>query len=90
MSMTASEFYFNDADLEDFVRRVHGLNLIVRQNMLKAFRSEKDEMIQIAGIFVEASNREVSEGIRLMSPEFRQGFLTLFIMNGGNLDYLSA
>lgn len=89
-AMQATDFDFNTGDLENFVRNVNGLNLSYRTRMAKALKAEENEMVLLGEIFAEANNREVDEGVRLMSPAFRQGFLTLFIMNGGRIEQLSA
>lgn len=89
MAQNATTFDFNSGDLEDFVRNVTGLNLIYRGKMLKALRSEDNEMVKLGVIFQEIRNREVTEDIRLMDPDFSAGFTTLFIMNGGKMEHLS-
>jgi hypothetical protein len=89
-TMQASEFDFTTGDLEDFLRNVQGLNLSYRSRMLRALKAEHNEMVLLGEVFAEANNREVDEGIRLMDPAFRQGFLTLFLMNGGSIGQLSS
>ena len=82
--------YIADGDLEGYLQHVAGLNLIYRGQMLKALRSDDNEMVKLGAIFAEVNNREVNEDIRLMSPAFRAGFLPLFIMNGGKVEQLSV
>lgn len=86
MAQEAKDFDFGTADLEAFLTNVTGLNIIYRNKMRSVLASEENEMPRLWELFTEANNREVDEGVRLMTPEFRQGFLTLFIMNGGKME----
>lgn len=83
------EGYISGGDLEGYIQNVEGLNLIYRGQMLKALRSDDNEMVKLGTIFAEINNREVDEGVRLMSPAFLQGFITLFVMNGGTIAQLT-
>lgn len=83
------EGYIAGGDLEGYIQNVEGLNLIYRGQMLKALRSDDNEMVKLGTIFAEINNREVDEGVRLMSPAFLQGFITLFVMNGGTIAQLT-
>lgn len=89
MTKTVAE-YIADGDLEGYIQHIAGLNLVYRHQMLKALRSDENEMVKVGAVFAEVNNREVKEDIRLMSPAFRAGFLPLFIMNGGKVEQLSA
>jgi hypothetical protein len=85
MAQDAKDFDFGTADLETFLKDVTGLNIIYRNKMLAALKSEDDEMSRLWEIFEEINTLEVDKGIRHMTPEFRQGFVTLYIMNGGRI-----
>lgn len=84
------EKYIAEGDLEGYIKDVEGLNRVYRGQMLKALRSKDNEMVKLGAIFAEVNNREVDEGVRLMSPAFLQGFITLFVMNGGTIAQLTA
>jgi hypothetical protein len=86
----ALEEYIAEGDLEGYIKEVEGLNLVYRGQMLKALRSDDNEMVKLGEVFAEAYNRQVKEDIRLMSPAFLAGFMPLFIMNGGKIEQLSA
>jgi len=85
MAQNASTFDYSTGDLEEFVRHVTGLNLVYRGRILKAIRSEDNEMVKVAEIVAEIRKREAKEGVRLWNHEFEAGFVTLFNMNGGKL-----
>jgi hypothetical protein len=53
--------------------------------MLADLKSEDNEMHRLWEIFTQINNLEVDEGIQHMTPAFRQGFMKLYIMNGGKL-----
>lgn len=88
MAKTAEQ-YIAEGDLEGYIKDVNGLNLVYRGQMLKALRSDDNEMVKLGAVFAEINNREVDEGVRLMSPAFRAGFLPLFVMNGGTIAQLT-
>lgn len=90
MATTPTEFDFSTGDFGAFLRNVGGLNFMYRGQMLKALASEDKEIFKLGEIFKEINEREINEDIRLTSPAFRQGFLTLFIMNGGDLEQFST
>ena len=89
MSQEPATFNFDSADLEAYLRDVNGLTVMFRMKMLSALASEENEMGKVGEIFADINNLEVDEGIQHMTPAFRQGFLTLFIMNGGKIEQLS-
>lgn len=86
MAQDAKDFDFETADLEAFLKNVTGCNIIYRNRMRSILKSEDNEMSRLWALFTEMNNREADEeGLRLMSPEFRRGFITLYLMNGGKL-----
>ena len=86
MAMEVKDFDFGTADMEKFLTEVVGLNIVVRNKMRGALRREENEMVVLREIFDETVRREEQEGVHLMTPAFRAGFITLFNMNstGGN------
>lgn len=85
MAQEPKDFDFGTADLEAFLTNVTGLNIIYRNKMRAVLKSEDNEMPRLWELFTEANNREVDEGVRLMTPDFRQGFIKLYLMNGGKI-----
>lgn len=90
MATTADKFDYTTADLEDFLRNVEGLNFLYRGRMIKALRREENEMVELGKIFQEIIKREDNEDVRLAAPEFIEGFLRLFSLNGGTVAQLTA
>lgn len=81
MAMEVKDFDFGTGDMEKFLREVIGLNIVVRNKMRGALLREENEMIVLREIFDETVRREEQDDIRLMTPEFRTAFITLFNMN---------
>jgi hypothetical protein len=57
--------------------------------MLAAIKSGDNEMARLGALSAEIDNLEVDEGIQNMTPAFRQGFVKLFLMNGGTIEQLA-
>lgn len=69
------------ANLENHLTNVTGLNVIYRKKMRSILKSGDNEMPRLKEMFDEISNRERHEGVRLMGPEFRKGFITHYNTN---------
>lgn len=87
--MIASKFDYSTGDLWMFLHNVEGLNFLYRGRMLGVLRREENEMVELGKIFQEIIKRENTEDVRLASPEFIEGFLRLFSMNGGTVAQLT-
>lgn len=75
------DFDFGTGDLEAFLKDVPGLNILFRNKMRGVLKREENEMPQLREIFDEIVRREEEDDVKLMTPAFRTGFITLFNMN---------
>lgn len=91
--MIATKFDYSTADLWMFLHNVEGLNFLYRGRMLGVLRREENEMVELGKIFQEITKREGEEiesaAPELVTPEFIEGFLRLFYMNGGTVAQLT-
>lgn len=81
MAQQAKDFDYSTGDMEAFLTNVVGMNLIFRNRMRAILKSEDNEMPRIKELFITMVCREEEEGIRLMSEDFKVGFVKLFNMN---------
>lgn len=80
-TMEVKDFDFGTADIDAFLNKVVGLNIIFRTKMRAVMKQEENEMVKLREIFDDIVRREEEQGAQLMTPAFRAGFITLFNMN---------
>lgn len=89
MAQDVKDFDFETADLQAYLENVKGLHIVYRNKMLGILKSENNEMPRMAE-FINDLDR-AAEGfdkdgnavtpVKLMTPAFRAGFVTVFNMN---------
>ena len=81
MAQQVKDFDFTSGDMEAFLANVTGMNIVFRTKMRSILKSEDNEMPRMRELFITMVRRQEDEGIRLMSEEFKTGFVKLFNMN---------
>lgn len=84
MAMEVKDFDFGTGDMEAFLKDVTGLNILFRNKMRGVLKREENEMPRLREIFDDIVRREEEDDVKLMTPAFREGFITLFNMNASN------
>lgn len=84
MAMEVKDFDFGTGDMEAFLKDVTGLNILFRNKMRGVLKREENEMPRLREIFDDIVRREEEDDVKVMTPAFREGFITLFNMNASN------